>query len=84
VDETVIKANKKCYYVYANRCKEEWTNSDESLYHKELFDYESFIKEVLKYHENKLKFVVDKAPWLIDALKSLGLEFEHQTFSVKW
>ncbi len=40
----------------------------------------SFIKEVLEYCENKPRFVVDKAPWLIDALKSLGLEYEHQTF----
>ena len=39
----------------------------------------SFIKEVLNYCENKPRFIVDKAPWLIDALKSLSLEFEHQT-----
>ena len=38
----------------------------------------SFVKEVLDYCENKPKFV-DKA-WLIDALKSLGLEYEHRTF----
>ena len=28
----------------------------------------SFVKEVLNYCENKPKFVVDKVPWLIDAL----------------
>ena len=34
--------------------------------------------EILKYC--KPKFVVDKASWLIKALKSLGLEYEHKTF----
>ena len=28
----------------------------------------SFIKEVLKYCENKPKFIIDKTPWLIKAL----------------
>ncbi len=40
----------------------------------------SFVKEVLKYCENKPKFVVDKAPWLRRALDSLDLEFEQETF----
>ncbi|WP_457549206.1 hypothetical protein [Archaeoglobus sp.] len=40
----------------------------------------SFVKEVLEYCENKPKFVIDKAPWLIQALKSLNLEYEHETF----
>ncbi len=40
----------------------------------------SFVKEVLKYCNNKPKFVVDKAPWLVEALKSLDLEFEHEGF----
>ena len=43
----------------------------------------SFVKEVLKYCENKPKFVIDNAPWLIDALKSLNLEFEHEGFREK-
>jgi hypothetical protein len=42
----------------------------------------SFVKEVLNYCENKPKFVVDKAPWLIDALKSLGLDFQTRNFSI--
>ncbi|MET1124716.1 MAG: hypothetical protein ABWW66_05580 [Archaeoglobaceae archaeon] len=40
----------------------------------------SFVKEVLDYCENEPKFIVDKAPWLIKALKSLGLEYEHKNF----
>jgi transposase-like protein len=43
----------------------------------------SFVKEVLKYCKNKPKFVVDKAPWLIDALKNLNLEFKHEGFRKK-
>ena len=39
-----------------------------------------FIVEVLKYC--KPKFVVDKASWLIKALESLGLEYEHETFQL--
>ena len=39
-----------------------------------------FISEVLKYCENRPKFIIDKAPWLIKALVSLGLEYEHETF----
>ncbi|MET1123660.1 MAG: hypothetical protein ABWW66_00155 [Archaeoglobaceae archaeon] len=38
------------------------------------------MKEVLECCKNELKFIVDKAPWLIQALKSLGLEYEHQSF----
>ena len=41
-----------------------------------------FIAEVLKYCEGKPKFVINKAPWLIKALESLGLEFEHETFQL--
>ena len=81
IDETVFKARKRKYYVY----------SDVDIERNELvlmrayitrnyLTTKSFIKEVLEYCENKPKFIIDKAPWLIDALKSLGLEFEHQSF----
>ena len=43
----------------------------------------SFVKEVLKYCDNKPKFVIDKAPWLKRALDSLNLEFEHERFREK-
>jgi transposase-like protein len=39
-----------------------------------------FITEVLKYCENKRRFIIDKVHWLRSALKSLGLEFEHEPF----
>gem|GEM_PF-2131353 len=42
----------------------------------------SFIKEVLKYCKNKPKFVIDRASWLVEALKSLKLD-EHEGFREK-
>jgi len=36
------------------------------------------VKKVLEYCENKPRSVVDKAPWLVEAFKSLNLEFEHE------
>ena len=78
---TVSTARKRKYYVY----------SDVDIERNELIlmrvyttrNYlttRSFVKEVLECCENKPKFIIDKASWLIDALKSLGLEFEHQSF----
>ena len=46
---------------------------------RSLLTMKSFIKEVLNYCENKPKFV-DKAPWLKEALESLGLEYGFETF----
>ena len=81
IDETVVKASKKHYYVYAAIDVERNELILMRVYTTRNFlTTKSFIKEVLDYCENKPRFVVDKAPWLIDALKSLGLEYEHQTF----
>jgi putative transposase len=81
LDETVVKANKKEYYVYSAVDVERNELILMRVYTtRNYLTAKSFIKEVLYYCENKPKFVVDKAPWLIEALKSLGLEFEHQTF----
>ena len=81
IDETVVKANKKHYYVYAAIDVERNELILMRVYTTRNFlTTKSFIKEVLEYCENKPRFVVDKAPWLIDALKSLNLEYEHQTF----
>ncbi|WP_290596030.1 MULTISPECIES: DDE-type integrase/transposase/recombinase [unclassified Archaeoglobus] len=81
IDETVVKANKKKYYVYAAIDVDRNEPILMRVYTtRNYLTTKSFIKEVLKYCENKPKFVVDKALWLIDALESLNLEFEHQTF----
>ena len=81
IDETVVKANKKNYYVYS---AVDVVRNELVLMRvyttRNYLTAKSFLKEVLEYCENKPKFVIDKAPWLIDALKSLDLEFEHQTF----
>ena len=50
------------------------------VYTRNYLTTKSLIKEVLEYCENKPKFIIDKAPWLIDALKILGLEFETEPF----
>ena len=81
IDETVVKANKKHYYVYAAIDVERNELILMRVYTtRNYLTTKSFIKEVLEHCENKPRFVVDKAPWLIDALKSLNLEYEHQTF----
>jgi len=81
IDETVVKANKKRYYVYAAIDAERNELILMRVYTTRNFlTTKSFIKEVLEYCENKPRFAVDKAPWLIDALENLGLEYEHQTF----
>ena len=81
IDETVVKANRKRYYVYAVIDVERNELILMRVYTtRNYLTTKSFVKEVLDYCENKPKFIVDNAPWLIDALKSLGLEYEHQTF----
>jgi len=81
IDETVVKADKKKYYVLLA------INIDRNelilmrVYTtRNYLTAKSFIKDVLKYCENKPKFVVDKAPWLRRALESLNLQFKHETF----
>ena len=84
IDETVVKANKKKYYVYAAIDVERNELILMRVYTtKNLLTSKSFVKEVLKFCENKPKFVIDKAPWLVEALKSLNLEFEHEGFREK-
>jgi len=81
IDETVVKARKKRYYVYSAVDVERNQLVLMRVYTtKNYLTTKSFVKEVLNYCENKPKFIIDKAPWLIEALKSLNLEFEHQTF----
>ena len=81
LDETVVKANKKRYFVYSAVDVERNELILMRVYTtRNWLVTKSFVKEVLKYCENKPKFVIDKAPWLIEALKSLNLEFEHEGF----
>ena len=81
LDETVVKANRKRYYVFSAVDVERNELILMRVYPtRNYLTAKSFIKEVLKYCENKPRFVIDKAPWLKRALESLKLEFEHETF----
>ncbi len=81
IDETVVKANKKRYYVYAAIDVERSELILMRVYAaRNWLTAKSFVKEVLNYCENRSKFIVDRAPWLKRALESLNLEFEHEGF----
>ena len=77
IDETIVKANDN-HYVYAA------IERNEILMRvypsRNYLTTRLFILEVLKYCENMPKFIIDKAPWLIKALQSFSLEYEHQSF----
>jgi len=82
IDETVVKANKKRYYVYSAVDIERNELILMNVYTtRNYLTTRSFVKEVLKYCENKPKFIV--APWLIEALKSLNLKFNYKKFREK-
>jgi len=76
LDETVVK-NKKAY-VYSAVDVERNGSILMRVYTTRNYLTRSFVKEALEYCENK-PFIIE-APWLIDALRSLCLEFEHQFF----
>ena len=81
IDEMIVKANGEKYYIYAAIDIDRNELILMRVYpSRNYLTTKLFITEVLKYCENKPKFVVDKAPWLIKALESLGLEYEHQSF----
>ena len=81
IDETVVKANGEKYYVYAAIDVERNELILMRVYpSRNYLTTKLFISEVLKYCDNKPKFIVDKSPWLIKVLESLGLEYEHQSF----
>ena len=78
LDETVVKANKKRHFVYLAVDVDRKELILMRVYTtRNWLITRSFVKEVLKYCEDKPKFIVD---WLKKALESLDLEFEHQTF----
>ncbi|WP_148120323.1 DDE-type integrase/transposase/recombinase [Methanofervidicoccus sp. A16] len=81
VDETVVKGGGKHYYVYSAVDVERNELILMRVYTiRNHLITRSFVKKVLKYCRGEPKFLIDKAPWLISALKSLNLNFEHQTF----
>ena len=82
IDETIVNNGEK-YYIYAAIDVERNELILMRVYpSRNYLTTKIFILEVLKYCENKPKFIVDKAPWLIKVLESLGLEYEHETFQL--
>ena len=80
IDETVVKANKKCYFVYsAVDVERNEIILMRGYTTRNYLTTKSFVKEVLNYCENKPKFVIDK-DWLRKALESLELDFKYESF----
>ena len=62
IDETVVKARRKKYYIYAAIDVEENELILMRVYTtRNNLTTKSFVKEVLEYYENKPKFIIDKA-----------------------
>ncbi len=80
VDETKIKLEKKLIFVWAaidvdtKECLAVWASEGRGS-----FEAYVFLREVLKYYENKPEIVVDRGfcTW---ALQRLGLKYRHETF----
>ncbi|MEM2896049.1 MAG: DDE-type integrase/transposase/recombinase [Candidatus Bathyarchaeia archaeon] len=84
IDETKTKLVGSQVYVWAARDVE----SREILafrvsFSRSILDAELFLKEVLKYCEEKPLFLVDKGPWYPDAFRSLGLAYKHERFGMR-
>ena len=75
MDETVVKSNKKEYYVYSAVDVERNELILMRVYTNRNYLVTRSFGEVPRVREKKPRFIVDKAPWLIDALESLDLEF---------
>jgi putative transposase len=81
LDETCIKVNGLKYWIYAAID----IDRNELLFMKvystrNLLTSKIFISEVLKYCENNPTFIIDNAPWLIEALELLKLSYIKENF----
>jgi len=79
IDETKIKLEKKLIFVWAAID----VDTKECLWASESrgsFEAYVFLKEILKYCENRPEIVVDRGFWYLWALKRLGLKYRHETF----
>ena len=75
----MLKQDKKAYYVYSAVDVEKNELILMRIYTNRNYPVtSSFLREV---REKKPRFIIDKAPYLIDALKSLDLEFERSVLS---
>ena len=81
IDETKLKLEDKQIFVWSavdvdtDECLAIWASEGRTSFHAYVF-----LREVLKYCENKPDVVVDKGFWYLWALKRLGLKYRHETF----
>jgi len=81
IDETKIKLEKRLIFVWAavdvdtKECLAIWASESRGS-----FEAYVFLRDVLKYCENKPEVVVDKGFWYLWALQRLGLKYRHETF----
>ena len=81
IDETKIKLENKQIFVWAaidvdsKECLAIWASDGRSSFHAYVF-----LREVLRYCENKPEIVVDRGFWYLWALQRLGLNYRHETF----
>ena len=81
IDETKLKLEKKLIFVWTavdvdtDECLAIWAFEGRSSFHAYVF-----LREVLKYCENKPEVIVEMGFWYLWALKRLGLKYEHETW----
>ncbi len=81
IDETKLKLENRYIFVWSaidtdtKECLAVWATEGRSSFHAY-----AFLKEVLKYCENKPEIVVDRGFWYRWALKRLELDYKHETF----
>ncbi|MBS7635224.1 IS6 family transposase, partial [Candidatus Bathyarchaeota archaeon] len=81
VDETCVKANGLEYYVFSALDVDRDEVVCMRVYpSRNMLAAESFFRRVLKLCDGRQEFIVDRAPWLREALIHLGLEYYHQAF----
>ena len=81
VDETKIKLENKQIFVWSaidadsKECLAIWASDRRSSFHACVF-----LREILRYCENKPEIVVDRGFWYRWALQRLGLSYRHETW----
>jgi putative transposase len=81
LDETCVKVNGLEYWVYAAiDADRNEVLSMRVFPSKNVLATKLFMEEVLKYCDGTPTFAVDSAPWLMGALKGLGLRYNVESF----
>ena len=80
-EEELLKQDKKAYYIYSAVDMERNELILMRVYTNRNYLVTRSFREMLKFFWKNPGFIVDKLPSLIDALKSLDLEFERSVLS---